>query len=229
MCRICLSFFAGYYFFYSLPPVCLLSVANLALFRAELVIFKSVTYMLFLLCSALAACSFFWSSEPQEEGRNPLILSEAPLLMLAALGQEEGHTSPYALHGITTSTSFCNLSTAPRTRGEGLTQPHCQVTESKKAAFSSIPIKSLLYFFKLEGRRKATHGVVSSERENPFYYIKFRRWAKEGDMAPSLQQSHWQWCSAGKYTFKTSFKFFFQRLSKCMYTQCVYAQIHTHG
>lgn len=40
--------------------------------------------------------------------------------MLAAQGQEEEHTSPYALHCSTSlagtnSTSYCNFSTAPRT------------------------------------------------------------------------------------------------------------------
>lgn len=96
------------------------------------------------------------------------------------------NTPPLMPSSSTTSTTSCNLSTAPRTR-EG--QASASLTARRQP---SAQYQSSLYFLKLEGRRKATHGAVSSERENPFYYIKFRRWAKEGDMAPRLQHSHWQ-------------------------------------
>lgn len=138
----------------------------------------------FYLASVLGACSFFWSSEPQAEGRNPLILSEVPLLMLAGEGQEEARTSLYTLHystslAATISTSYCNFSgcrksTTPRT------------TEAQTSVWFSSSLKvrrqSLLYccirwvqtkplcFF--TGRQKASHPwdsvVVFSRRENCF-------------------------------------------------------------
>lgn len=170
-----MPFFAGN-FFYSLPPLCLLSVANLALFRAELVTFKPVIYMLFLfiLCSVLAACSFFSSSEPQGEGRNPSILSEASLLMLAAQGQE-GHTSPYALDCSTslagsTSTSDCNLSPAPRTiEGQTSVSLTARSLKARKQPWllqintnrASVP-------FFLTGRQKESHpwGCFQQKRKS---------------------------------------------------------------
>lgn len=124
------------------------SATNLTCFRAELATSKPVIYMLFTLCSVLAPCGFFWSSEPQGEGRKPLILSEAPLLMLAGQGQEEGDTSPHALDcstslAGTTSTSYCNLCAAPRTtEGQNSVSLPGHWRQER-----SIPVKSLDHFF----------------------------------------------------------------------------------
>lgn len=226
-CRICLSFFARYYFFYFLPRACLLSVANLALFRAELVIFKPVIYMLFLLCSVLAACSFYWPSESQGEGRNLLTLSEAPLLMLAAQGQEEGHTSPYALHcstplAGTTSASFCNLSSALRTTGAGLSQSHCHVTEGKKEALvASAQYQSSISTIFLTGRQKESHqwGRFQWKRKKIRFILSSSGDGLKKGTWLLCCSTHWQWCSTGKDTLKLLLHFFFfQRVSKCVCT-----------
>lgn len=121
-----------------------------------------------------------------------------------------------------TATS-AQLQEPQRGRPQSVSLPGHWRQESSFGCFSSIPIKSLYLFFKLERRRKATHRAVSSGRENP-YYMKFRRWAKEGDMAPRLQYSNWQRCPTGKDTFKTFFNFFFFSESEQV---CMYSDTHT--
>lgn len=150
--------------------------------------------------------------------------------MLAAQGQE-GHTSPYALDCSTslagsTSTSYCNLSTAPRTT-EGQTSVSLTARSPKARKqpwLLQINTNRASVPFFLTGIQKESHPWSCFQRKRKSIVLtKFRRWAKEGEMAPWLQHPHWQWCSAGK---DTSNIFFFQRVIKCV---CVVIDIHTHS
>lgn len=140
--------------------------------------------MLFLLCSALAACSLFWSSEPQGEGRNPLILSEAPLLMLAAQGQEEGHTCPYALH---CSTSLAGTTSPP-------TATEAQLQEAEGQASVSLTARSL------KARKQPSAQYQSS------LYTIFLNWKAEGKppmgLFPVKEKIHFIILSSGDWLKK---------------------------
>lgn len=179
------------FFFYLSPPVCLLSVTNLAPFQSRTC--QLQTSHLHAFSFHLAFCSvclqLFLIQRATSRGKKPPDTLRVPLLILAGDEQREAHTCLYTFNFSTSladTTSYCNLSacrksTAPRIReGQISVSLIFQFIEGKKAVSCIVALvvyKSSLYHCST-GRQKASQpwdSVVFSKREKLLYYIKFRR------------------------------------------------------